>query len=411
MKRWLSLAAVVVLCLSLVVGIACGGDEGEEEEEGVTELKIGLGMPLGGLTGAIIGVPAKQGFELTVDRIGVFEVAGKEYRWKGIIEDNDEGSADGGVATTTKFIFDEGVDFVHQIGGAAAMAAQPMCEQSGLLIDMGTTKFEAFGPDHPYTTQTGPCLAAVVAPFYDWIAEAHPEVDKVVIGASDSPIAAAYSEAWESKMHEYYGFDRKIVWIPAETTEYYPLASAIMAEDPDLVSTYAQVLDALWDMGYDGISVINGPIMDLGYFDQIGWDKCVEHDLMFFFPEWYGAEEIWPEAVAFAEAHEQKYGEECGTIAFWGSMVMQGLTGVLQKAGTVDDLDTIMETIETRTTFDSMVGPVYYGGEDFVGLNCLLMWPIAIQKVVGEREYELVDYYTPEEAEAIAVEAWTATMK
>jgi hypothetical protein len=92
-------------------------------------------------------------------------------------------------------------------------------------------------------------------------------------------------------------------------------------------------------------------------------------------------------------------------------MVMQGLTGVLQKAGTVDDLEEIMETIGTRTTFDSMVGPVYYGGEDFVGINCLLMWPIAIQKVVGEREYELVEYYTPEEAEAVAVEAWTATMK
>ena len=57
-----------------------------------------------------------------------------------------------------------------------------------------------------------------------------------------------------------------------------------------------------------------------------------------------------------------------------------------------------------------MVGPVYFGGEAFVGVNCLLVWPVAIWEVVGEREYELVDYYTPEEGEAIAVEAWTATM-
>jgi len=40
-----------------------------------------------------------------------------------------------------------------------------------------------------------------------------------------------------------------------------------------------------------------------------------------------------------------------------------------------------------------------------------LMWPVAIWEVVGEREYELLDYYTPEEAEAIGVEAWTATMQ
>ena len=46
----------------------------------------------------------------------------------------------------------------------------------------------------------------------------------------------------------------------------------------------------------------------------------------------------------------------------------------------------------------------------FVGINCLLMWPTAILEVVGEREYQLLEYYTPEQAEAIAAEAWTATM-
>jgi len=76
----------------------------------------------------------------------------------------------------------------------------------------------------------------------------------------------------------------------------------------------------------------------------------------------------------------------------------------------VDDTEKIMEVIHSGTTLDSMVGPVYFGGLDFVGVNCLLMWPIAIWEVVGEREYELKAYYTPEEAEAIGVEAWTATM-
>jgi len=33
MKKWLSVAAVVVLCLALVIGVACGGDGGEEEYE------------------------------------------------------------------------------------------------------------------------------------------------------------------------------------------------------------------------------------------------------------------------------------------------------------------------------------------------------------------------------------------
>jgi hypothetical protein len=86
------------------------------------------------------------------------------------------------------------------------------------------------------------------------------------------------------------------------------------------------------------------------------------------------------------------------------------MTAALQQAGTVDDTAKIMETVHSRTILDSMIGPVYYGGEAFVGVNCLLMWPTGIWEIVGEREYELLDYYTPEEGETIAAEAWTATM-
>jgi hypothetical protein len=37
-KKWLSVAAIVALCLALVIGVACGGGE---EEEGVKEVKFG----------------------------------------------------------------------------------------------------------------------------------------------------------------------------------------------------------------------------------------------------------------------------------------------------------------------------------------------------------------------------------
>ena len=42
MKRWFSLVAVVVLCLSLVIGVACGGDDDEDE----AEIKIGVIGPM-----------------------------------------------------------------------------------------------------------------------------------------------------------------------------------------------------------------------------------------------------------------------------------------------------------------------------------------------------------------------------
>ena len=407
MKRWPSLAAIAVLYLALVVGVACGG--GEEEKEGVTEIKIGLGTPLSGLMGAFVGIPSKQGLELVAERIGVFEVGGKQYRWKVITEDNQGGSAAGGVASTTKFIYDHDVDFVLQGGGGAAVAAQRLCEESGAIIDMGSTQFEGFGPDHPYSIASGACLPALVGTFYHWLAEEHPDVKRIAVAASTDPLVAAYNEAFESNMYEYFGFEQEIVWIAEGTLEYYPVATKVMQLEPDLViaSPGTQVLDIMWDMGYDGLAASYGPIASQDFLEQAGWDDC--NGLLLWYPEWYGAEEVWPEAVALASEYQARHGVEMGSVAFAGSMVLDTITRALQAAGTIDP-DTVMEAIHSRTILDSMLGPVYYGGEDFVGVNCLLMEPVAIWEVVGEREYELLDYYTPEEAEAIAVEAWTATM-
>ena len=86
-----------LLAILILSTLACGGG-GEGDDDGVTEVKIGIGLPLSGLMGAFVGVPAKQSYDLMVDRIGVFEVGGKQYRWKLIFEDNEGGTASGGMA-------------------------------------------------------------------------------------------------------------------------------------------------------------------------------------------------------------------------------------------------------------------------------------------------------------------------
>jgi ABC-type branched-subunit amino acid transport system substrate-binding protein len=399
-----------LLAILILSTLACGGGgegEGEGDEEGVTEIKIGFGLPLSGIMGAVVGIAAKQAYELTCDRIGVFEVGGKQYRWDPVFEDNEGGSAAGGLATTTKFIYTDHVDIVTQ-AGVAAMTAQTLCEENGVIIDMGSAPFESFGADCQHSIQSGPCVTFLLAPFYDWLAEEHPEVKHIVVVAYDDPLTVAFAEAFESNMHEYFGFEREIVWTSTGTTEFYPVATTVMTKDPDLVIAGASILDVLWDMGYEGLGAQYGPLIDEGFLEEAGWDDS--RGLLFFYPEWFGAEEVWPEAVVLGSEYEARFSTEMMTNAFAASMVLYGVTGALQLAGTVDDTEKIMEAVQSRATFDSMVGPVYFGGEDFVGTNCLLMWPVAIWEVVGEREYELLDYYTPEEAEAIAVEAWTATM-
>jgi len=130
MKKWPSIAAVVVLCLGVIIGTACGGGE---EEAGVKEVKFGIGMPLSGIY-SFVGIPAMHALELANEKIGEFNVAGETYRWKLLIEDNMMTGA-GGVASATKLIFEDGVKLMYQAGTDPAGAAQTTCEESGVLLE------------------------------------------------------------------------------------------------------------------------------------------------------------------------------------------------------------------------------------------------------------------------------------
>ena len=89
MKRWLTVAAAVILCLALVIGIACGGEE--EEEEGVKTLKFGIGIPLSGAAGAAGGIPVINVFELAEEKQVEFTVGGDRYVWDFVCEDSMPG--------------------------------------------------------------------------------------------------------------------------------------------------------------------------------------------------------------------------------------------------------------------------------------------------------------------------------
>ncbi|MCK4723486.1 MAG: hypothetical protein KAT75_09280, partial [Dehalococcoidia bacterium] len=88
---------------------------------------------------------------------------------------------------------------------------------------------------------------------------------------------------------------------------------------------------------------------------------------------------------------------------FWAANMAYVMTRVLEQAGTVDDVDKIIETMETES-FDTLVGPIGYGLEELNGLARLAIYPTPIIQVVGKNQYELLHMYSPEETEALAVE-------
>jgi ABC-type branched-subunit amino acid transport system substrate-binding protein len=90
--------------------------------------------------------------------------------------------------------------------------------------------------------------------------------------------------------------------------------------------------------------------------------------------------------------------------AYYAATIMQVLTEAVKKAGTVDDVDKIIAVLETET-FDTMAGPLKYGGEGLDGVGHMLLWPATVAEI-RDHSYHVIAEFTPEEAEALAVEAY-----
>ncbi len=394
MKRWFSLAAVVVLCLALVIGIACGG---EEEEEGVKKLKFGIGLPLTGAYAAFAGLPAKYGFELANDKIGEFTVDGERYRWELVFEDNLM-SIEGGRASAMKFIHEHHVDFMYQSGGDAGMAAAMITEEVGMMLDIaGGSPFD-YGPDKPHTFQTMVSWHLGAAPFFDWLTEEHPEVELVAMTYVEGRIGDAIRDAVDGCC-DYYGLELRAEELPWGTTEYLYLANRIMSYHPDLVIGILPLFEALWVMDYEGLCVTYH--WTEGTWVKASWDDAI--GMLIYMPHPIG--DLWPEVAALAVEYDKAYGFEFTAASLETLTLLFVYTQVLKQAGTVDDIDKIIETMETGT-FASPVGPVHYGCEVLNGIGHVAIRTSPIYEIVGESEYRVVESYNPEEVEALVNEIY-----
>ena len=396
MKKWLSVVAVMVFCLGLVIGVACGG---EEEEEGVKVVKTGSALPLSGFYGAVVGIPAMHASELAYEKVGEFTVAGQRYRWKAIYEDNMWTGA-GGVAATTKLIYEDGVKFIGQGGADPAGAAQTICEEAGVIMFTAACPPALLGPDKPHTFQTSATFIMDTPVLFQYVAETYPEVKTVAVAFIDNAFGHAMGEAAIDAI-PYFGFDLVSVdWVPVGVTELYPLATKLVDINPDLILCDVTILKPMQEMGYKGKSAYISWADSYG--EYVGWENC--QGVMIYMPNPYGAGLTQELRDFFAEI-KQRYGDEPSHGPYQVVVVAGLMNQVMQKAGTVDDVDKIMETMWSGEYFDTPLGPMRFGGKELIGINNILLWPGMISEV---RDHELVLVYemSPDEAYQLACQAY-----
>ena len=398
-KKVIVYALLAILLLST---FACEGG-GEDEQEGVKKVKFGIGEALSGILGAAAGLPMKQAMEMKAETIGEFTVGGERYIWDFVFEDN-EYSAAGGVASTNKFIYDLGVDFIEQSSADAGIAAAMITEELDppmVCFFTGASVFD-FGPDWPHTFGVAGIWDVELLPLFDWLTREHPEAKSVYMIYQAERLGVAQDNAGDAAC-DYYGLEYHSEAVPSATTELYPIATKVMRYEPDLVIAPSPALfQIMWEMGYEGLCATfwwSG-----GYWEYVDWDRAAGK-LVLFAVRTLAMEELWPKAAFFFADYEERYGAEAAPSS-WAALIFPDVvTQAVLEAGTVDreDVEVIVDVLETET-FDTALGSMYFGCEEINGIGHILLWPVPLCVALGPGEVQVAKVYTPEEVEALALE-------
>ena len=234
---------------------------------------------------------------------------------------------------------------------------------------------------------------------FQYVTETYPEVETVAIAMDDSGFGHAVGEA-AIDAAPYFGLEVVAVeWTPVGTMEFYPVATKLVDINPDLIICTVLVLQPMREMGYEGHTAYIAWAESYG--EYIGYENY--QGAMIYQPNPYGAD-LPQEVRDFFIEIEERYGDEPSMGPYFTATFLFVMTEVLKKAGTVDDVDRILETMRTET-FNTWIGPVHFTGEELVGVSNMMLWPATVHEIRGE-EYTLVFEMSTDEAYDLACDAY-----
>jgi branched-chain amino acid transport system substrate-binding protein len=246
---------VSLLCVLVLLGCA----EPSPTPTTVKTVKVGFLMPLSGPT-AMWGLPGLTGVNLYVDEVnaaGGIKVGDERYLLE-IVKYDSEGVPSIALLGARKLVLEDNVSMIIQPTGAEVTAVAPFATEQEMLV-MGVCSDEV-GPDLPYYLGVSENYPWYHGVSIQYIADNYPEVKRVAATVQDEK-TGQHSMAWVMAGFEANDFD--IVYskfFGVDTTDFAPIASAILATNPDLISLCAMwpeyralLLQELYLQGYTGM--------------------------------------------------------------------------------------------------------------------------------------------------------------
>lgn len=258
-----AVAAALAIALSLALLLsgcgAVGEDEGggsAAEESGIA--KIGYLGPLSG-PGSGWCLPGLTGAEMWVDQVnaeGGLEVGDKKYKIE-LVKFDTEGVPSKAIEGVKKIVQEDQVVAICTQGGADATAIQPFVTENEIPVFAITS--DSCAPQNPYFLGVSENYPHYHAASIQYLADAYPEKDRIAMVVQDE-LSGRGSMAWGRAAAEVNGMDVVYAKLFAvDTTDFAPIASAIIDSKPEVVSLLAcwpeyrlQLLEQLYLQGFEG---------------------------------------------------------------------------------------------------------------------------------------------------------------
>jgi len=341
-------------------------------------VKIGFLAPLSGPSAAW-GIPGLTGMSIWLDKVnaaGGIEAGNKRYLVE-MVKYDTEGIGSKALMGARKMVLEDNVKFIVMMAGEEVRSVQPFVTEHE-VITMGFDAFDC-SPDRPYFFGVDELY-----PFYENISvqyqvEQHPEIKRVATTCEDISYWPEL-KAGTAAICEVLGLD--LVYAKPysyETTDFAPVASALLATEPDLIAPPGNwpenrilITEQLYLQGYEGL------------FEWAEWDEVLftrvppefmegssipriasldEPGLPDYTQEFYAA---W--MAKFGPGAPEDVGREFYIIDwYYACQAMVWQRGV-ELAGTVEGA-AVREALLGATDLPHILGPANWWGEELYGVN------------------------------------------
>jgi branched-chain amino acid transport system substrate-binding protein len=354
------------------------------------------------------GLPGLTGNNIFIDacnKTGGLLVGGTRYPLK-MYEFDDEAIGSKALQGARQLVMENDVKFISAIGGAPADATHPFLTENEVvyasLIATDITPARKYciagGDTTPRIDMLRPLVVKMVLPREEELGRKL----RWAVTSQDDPIGrqcqawevgCAVAEGWEVVYDKHFAI---------ETTDFAPIATAVMATNPDAISmnlTWPDFQTLLWEQfylqGYEGVISQN----------YISW----EPNLTKVPPEWAEArwgfdnfptmdDPWWGDPswnLSFTKLWDARYGPggpedlhriQTGidydhVVAFlpWANWAQHwGLQN--PNAGRFPNNDEILATARALHSFPTILGPGFMYGENMWGIDNMISLPITINK-------------------------------